>query len=305
MEKFLDSLSASYYVGNPQVTDAEFDALAAQYNYKNVGYTPTNGVRHFYPMYSLQKCFNLEEAPINTTGCTSSHKLDGAAISLLYVDGRLELGLTRGDGITGQDITEKCYKIAPSRISINGIVQITGEVVAPKTIENARNYAAGALNMKDTEAFAFKEVQFIAYGLQGFDVDTYSLSMSALGDAGFRTILSDTSEFPTDGIVYRLSDNKIYEKLGYTSKHPRGAFALKTQKEGVPTILRDVVWALGRSGVISPVAHFDPINIEGALVSKATLHNIDYIKLLNLEIGCKIEVIRSGEIIPRILRRID
>ncbi|MBT5638227.1 MAG: DNA ligase, partial [Candidatus Peribacter sp.] len=89
------------------------------------------------------------------------------------------------------------------------------------------------------------------------------------------------------------------------SKHPRGAFALKEQAEGVETTLIDVVWQLGKSGVVSPVAILDPIEIGGATVSRATLHNIEYIRDLNLEIGCRVSVIRSGEIIPRIIGRVE
>ena len=87
--------------------------------------------------------------------------------------------------------------------------------------------------------------------------------------------------------------------------HPRGAFALKEQKEGVITELLDVVWQVGKSGVVSPVAILRPVEVGEALVSRATLHNIEYIRSLNLEIGCNVEVIRSGEIIPRIVRRVD
>ena len=93
--------------------------------------------------------------------------------------------------------------------------------------------------------------------------------------------------------------------MGHTAHHPRGAFALKEQKEGVHTELLDVVWQVGKSGVVSPVAILSPVEVEGAVVSRATLHNIEYIRSFGLEIGCKVEVIRSGEIIPRIVRRVD
>jgi DNA ligase (NAD+) len=105
--------------------------------------------------------------------------------------------------------------------------------------------------------------------------------------------------------VYRLRDNFKFKEMGHTSNHPRGAFALKEQKQGVETTLKDVVWQLGKSGVVSPVAILDPVEIGGATVSRATLHNIEYIRDLDLEIGCRVEVIRSGEIIPRIVRRVD
>ena len=105
--------------------------------------------------------------------------------------------------------------------------------------------------------------------------------------------------------VYRINENTLFDKQGYTAHHPRGAFALKERKEGVVTTLIDVEWQTGKSGIVTPVAILDPIIIGDAEVSRATLHNIEYIQSLNLEIGCKVEVIRSGEIIPRILRRVD
>lgn len=130
--------------------------------------------------------------------------------------------------------------------------------------------------------------------------------MDYLYSQGFQVVTEfDTTNYPTDGTVYRIEDNSEYERLGCTSHHPRGAFALKTQKDGVPTKLLDVVWQVGKSGVVSPVAILEPVLIGDALVSKATLHNIEYIRGLDLEIGCTVEVIRSGEIIPRILRRLD
>ena len=111
-------------------------------------------------------------------------------------------------------------------------------------------------------------------------------------------------KFPQDGIVFRLNEYAKFNELGYTSKHPRGAFALKERKGGIITKLLDVEWQVGRSGVVSPVAILEPVTIGEAKVSRATLHNMKYIQELDLEIGCLVEVVRAGEIIPRVLRRI-
>ena len=105
-------------------------------------------------------------------------------------------------------------------------------------------------------------------------------------------------------MVCRIDDQIAYTERGWTSHHPRGAYALKRIQKGVETTLIDVVWDTGKSGVVAPVAILDPIEIDGAKISKATLHNMAYIEGLNLEIGCRVEVIRSGEIIPKIVRRI-
>jgi DNA ligase (NAD+) len=258
-------------------------------------------------MYSLQKCFDLNDAPLPLIDTVASPKLVGAAVSLLYVSGKFTLGLTRGDGLIGKDITEKLALLVPESISLTGALQITGEVVCPKTVENARNVAAGSLNLKDLEEFKSRPVSFVAYDIQGTKSKYWTESMELLSALGFRTVLDSNlrDTFPLDGEVYRINDTDHFQSLGYTSHHPRGAFALKEQATGVVTRLLDVTWQVGKSGVVSPVAILEPVMIGDASVSRATLHNIQYIEALNLELGCQVEVIRSGEIIPRILRRVD
>ena len=306
MKDLLQRASDAYYNGTPIMSDAEFDILAAHFGYSTVGHTITGGVPHFYKMYSLQNCFNLETAPLSLKDCVVTPKLDGAAISILYTGGEISLALTRGDGKIGRDITEKVCRLVPNRISKQGIVQITGEVLAPKSIPNARNYAAGALNLKNMEEFESRDLTFVAYGVQESVCATWIEDMHALENERFKVVTQFvTDRYPTDGEVYRINDNKHFQELGYTSHHPRGAFALKEQKEGRITTLLDVVWQVGKSGAVSPVAILEPVDIEGALVARATLHNIKYIEELDLEIGCQVEVIRSGEVIPRIVRRIQ
>ena len=308
MRDFLDKACIDYYEGRPQLTDEEFDLLAEKHQYNKVGYQVTDAVPHTYRMYSLKKCFDLADAPLAVEECIETPKLDGAAVSLLYVAGFLQLALTRGDGIQGRDITDKMRLLVPDQISMTAMVQITGEVVAPSSIPNARTYAAGSLNLKDHDEFfeRSKELWFVAYGQENVVNRNYDATLEGLERMGFNTALSfDCTDYPTDGIVYRLRNNFKFEEMGHTSNHPRGAFALKEQKQGVETTLVDVVWQLGKSGVVSPVGVLDPVEIGGATVSRATLHNIEYIRDLDLEIGCRVEVIRSGEIIPRIVRRIN
>ena len=136
--------------------------------------------------------------------------------------------------------------------------------------------------------------------------DTYADNLKMLALMGFATVFTvDKYYYPTDGTVWRLDNNDEFDKLGYTSHHPRGAFALKVREEGVITTLLDVEWNVGKSGAVTPVAILDPIMIEDATVSRATLHNAGFIDALELEIGCKVEVIRSGKIIPKIVRRVE
>lgn len=306
MQNFLDHASKMYYEGTPIISDAEFDILSAHFDYGKLGHQITDGIPHFHPMYSLQKCFNLDKAPLNTDLCVCTPKLDGAAVSILFVGGSLSLGLTRGDGKLGRDITEKVKLLIPNNISDKNVIQINGEVLAPVSVPNARNFAAGSLNLKSIEEFSGRDLVFVAYDIVENPYDYWTNSMSWLRTQGFNTVDKfDCSNYPTDGWVYRLNDIPSFRALGYTSHHPRGAFALKPEPTGVVTKLLDVIWQVGKSGVISPVAMLEPVKIGDATISKATLHNIAYINSLDLEIGCSVEVIRSGEIIPRIVKRID
>ena len=311
IKAILQQASEDYYNGKPSMSDEQFDKLAVYGQYDEVGFfSRDNRVPHAFQMYSLQKIFSneLDKQPFgNYKGDTVvSPKLDGAAVSLLYVKGQLHKALTRGDGKRGLDITDNMKSLVPNSLGEfkGSLVQVTGEVVAPKTIKNARNYAAGALNLKDTSEFQSRDLRFIAYGLQESWNECWSKDMSYLESFGFDTVLSnDWTTYPDDGLVFRIDNYRDFNGLGYTSKHPRGAYALKQNNEGVITKLVNVVWNVGKSGVVAPVAILEPVEIEGAVVSRATLHNMRYINELNLEIGCLVEVIRSGEIIPRIVSR--
>ena len=311
IKDILQQASQDYYNGNPTMSDEQFDKLAVYAQYEEVGFSSRdNRVPHAFQMYSLQKIFSneLDKQPFgNYKGATTvSPKLDGAAVSLLFVKGQLHKALTRGDGKRGLDITDHMRTLVPNSLGEfkGSLVQVTGEVVAPKTIKNARNYAAGALNLKEVSEFKSRDLRFIAYGVQESWNECWTNDMTYLEILGFDTVLSnDWTMYPDDGLVFRIDSYKDFNALGYTSKHPRGAYALKQNNEGVITKLVNVVWNVGKSGVVAPVAILEPVEIEGAVVSRATLHNMRYINDLNLEIGCLVEVIRSGEIIPRIVSR--
>jgi DNA ligase (NAD+) len=309
--EYLEYCNQKYAEGNPVLPDEVYDRLVENTALESkVGYIEVGEQRfqHPFPMYSLQKVFvGEDEEPkwdINQSHIMTA-KLDGAAVSITYVDGVLTQALSRGDGKEGLDITEKVRCIVPNRIGLDGVRQITGEVVAPKTIPNARNYASGALNLKDVNEFKSRDLTFIAYGVQPQPTDSWTEDMLVISNEGLNTVTqSDYREFPQDGKVVRVDSNIYFETLGYTSHHPRGAFALKTRQAGVVTRLLDVEWNVGKSGAVSPVGILEPCVIGEATVSRATLHNIAYIDALGLEIGCKVEVIRSGEIIPRIVKRV-
>ena len=317
LEGLINQARIAYYNGKPFMSDELYDRMESQLDTLNdtVGSTvDPRSVRwtHAFPMYSLQKAYTVDEQPnYGDEPVVVTPKLDGAAVSLQYIRGRLSCALTRGDGKEGLDITDKMKFLVPQILLPSmgkPIIQITGEVVADKSIENARNYAAGALNLKDIDEFKerTKFMEFIAYGVQPYQTNDYIEDMDFLNHCGFETCIdSNYAMFPHDGDVWRIIDNKAFEKLGYTSHHPRGAFAKKTKPTGVVTKLLDVVWQVGKSGNVSPVAVLEPIDINGATVSRATLHNIAIIEGLGLEIGCSVEVIRAGEIIPQVIARVD
>lgn len=315
IENFLNRAWEAYAKGEPFLTDPEFDALASKYNYTRF----TEGVlsrkaRHAFPMYSLQKVFDEEPSPLPQNEETiETPKLDGAAISLIYEDGVLVQGCTRGDGIEGEDITRNVYHIdtIPKKVHTS-IIQVTGEVVCSKEIENARNYAAGAIKTLDVNEFKEKKAAhlvFIAYGLQPYIGNQYIDDLYFLERYKFLTILDKDyckAFFRTDGTVYRLNNNSLYDELGFTAKHPRGAYArkLSSDVEIKETVLLDVKWQVGRSGKVTPVAIFEEIVIDDARINKATLNNVGFIKDMELEIGDIILVTRSGGIIPKVLGKV-
>lgn len=313
MEDFIEHCKRKYYEGSPIISDDQFDALVERYGESGVGsITSNSAIPHLFRMYSLQKFYAGEDQPPIVTGDkVTTYKLDGAAISILYSGGKLIRALTRGDGFKGEDITDKALLMSdiPNRIMSSGVLQVIGEIVASKDIPNSRNYASGALNLGDLDEFMSRGVHFYAYGVASNDDSTgwYSADMNSLKQQGFNTVMDLPTDkpipYPNDGIVVRVKANKIYQDMGFTSKHPRGAWALKVRSKGVETILLDVIWQVGKSGKVTPVALLEPVDIEGAVVKRATLNNIGFIKGLELSIGDTVLVERAGGIIPRIISK--
>lgn len=313
IDKLLVEASHAYYAGTPIISDEQFDYLADLVDFKQVGSKALTDVKkHYKRMFSLQKFYNGEgKNPLaEYSGFKfESPKLDGAAISIFYIEGQLTQVLTRGDGIEGRDITDKFLfgsnSIIPKTISLPGMVQVTGEITALAEVENARNYASGALSLLDATEFNSRDLYFTAYGLYP-ETLTYERDLEVLRLEWFKTVADEDwcAKFQTDGIVVRINDNKLFEQLGYTAKHPRGAYALKVRKFGAITTLLDVQWQVGKSGKVTPVAILEPCIIDDAKISRATLNNQAFIEALDLEIGCRVEVQKAGDIIPTIVRRV-
>lgn len=314
-KSFLGLCKEAYYKGTPIISDDEYDSLVDIHGEPSVGYAQSeDAVNLPIRMYSLEKIYKGEkELPdrFNVTECIKTPKLDGSAVCLTYFDGDLQSAQTRGDGKAGKIVTERFKYALPNlehlkNANYSGTVVVLGEFLFPNTVENGRNLAAGYLNRnEDTELPV--GVTFVAYDVYAEykNYDLYTNKLVALKHLGFRTPIEENLSdlYPTDGEVIRINSEARYNALGHTSKFPKGAIAVKTRTEGVPTIIRDIVWQPGKTGKVTPVAILDPIEIDGAIVTKATLNNPEYMQALGLlYLPATVYVERAGGIIPRILR---
>ncbi len=311
----LEIFRKAYYNGNPLISDQHYDALEAKYG-EQEGLGDSGTIPHLHKMHSQQKVFDDEPIPKECVGkvLIKTPKLDGAAVSLLYEDGLLVRGLTRGDGTQGKDITNKVLVMdsIPHAIEMSGKTQITGEVVSRKDAENARNMAAGALGLKDTQEFKERELYFVAYSVTVdndvlYPTKFYTEDMEVLETNKFKTVLNTTfDKFKTDGTVYRVNSNVLYYESGFTTLHPRGSYAHKKKSDVAveESVLLDIIWQTGASGKVTPVAIIDEVIIDDAKINRVTLHNVGFVEQLDLDIGDEIMITRSGGVIPKMLGNI-
>ena len=269
-----------------------------------------------------------------------SWKLDGLTIVLTYEDGKLEKAVTRGNGVIGEVITNnaRVFKNIPLQISHKGNLVLRGEAIITYSdfekinseienvdakYKNPRNLCSGSVRQLNNEITAKRNVHFYAFSLvqaegvdfqnsveqqflwlqkQGFDVVEYrAVTQDTLDDAMqyFEHQVSE-NDFPSDGLVALYDDIAYGTSLGSTAKFPRNAFAFKWKDEIKETTLREIEWSPSRTGLINPVAIFDPIELEGTTVSRASVHNVSILKELQLGIGDKIQVYKANMIIPQI-----
>ena len=269
-----------------------------------------------------------------------SWKLDGLTIVLTYQDGKLEKAVTRGNGVIGEVITNnaRVFKNIPLQISHKGNLVLRGEAIITYSdfekinseienvdakYKNPRNLCSGSVRQLNNEITAKRNVHFYAFSLvraegvdfqnsveqqflwlqkQGFDVVEYrAVTQDTLDDAMqyFEHQVSE-NDFPSDGLVALYDDIAYGASLGSTAKFPRNAFAFKWKDEIKETTLREIEWSPSRTGLVNPVAIFDPIELEGTTVSRASVHNVSILKELQLGIGDKIQVYKANMIIPQI-----
>ena len=267
-------------------------------------------------------------------------KMDGLACSLKYRDGLLVQAATRGDGLVGEDVTLNVRTVEniPLKIDID-TAEVRGEIIIFKEdfeklqekqrkagepeFANPRNLAAGSIRQLDSKIAASRPLRFIAYDLVTPDLPTWHDAYEMLRKLGFRTSMEDrvfsSSEkeelfsyidhldeyrkglkFNTDGMVIKINDRAIYDKLGIIGKTPRGAVAYKFPAEEATTKVRDIVISIGRTGAATPVALFDPVQVAGTTVRHASLHNADEIARLDVRIGDTVIIYKAGDIIPQV-----
>ena len=366
---------AYYQNDNPYLTDAEYDSLKRRNEElekifphlkrkdspsQKVGapiLSAFKKVTHRFPMLSLGDVFSSEEVDdfimgvkrfLNTSKditFMAEPKIDGLSFSARYENGRFVQGATRGDGITGEDITEnlKTIRQLPQHIEGNvpEILEIRGEVYmaksdffalnkkyqqeGKKTFANPRNAAAGSLRQLDAKITAERNLSIFAYTwgevservwtsqedffkhLQewGFPTNPHNKLCHNLQEIeeNFAKLSEIRSSLPydIDGVVYKVNDIALQERLGFLTRTPRWAIAHKFPAEQAVTKINNIRVQVGRTGALTPVADLEPINVGGVIVSHATLHNEDEIKRKDIRIGDSVIIQRAGDVIPQIV----
>ena len=357
-----------YEKSKPVITDAQYDKLKREiielekkYKYLRKKNSPTTKVgsspsksfekfQHKVPMLSLSNAFEVEDLKnfekkifnyLNQNvefNYSVEPKIDGISASLLYVNKRLKFGVSRGDGKTGELITEnlKTIKDIPLIIKKDDFpeeIEIRGEVFIKKNdflkikdkFANPRNAASGSLRQKNPEETKKIPLNFIAYTF-GFYKNNHhkyqSDFLSNLKKWGFKTnkdnkVLKDIEylidfhkkfeskrfdlDYDVDGLVYKVNDLSLQNRLGFTSNSPRWAIAHKFSADSANTKVLNIEIQVGRTGALTPVAKVEPVNIGGVIVSNATLHNEDEIKRKDIRVGDIVKIERAGDVIPHVI----
>jgi len=360
-----------YNLDDPEISDFEYDKLFHQLldleEQNPQYYSPTSPtvrvggsasntfaqVEHKVQMGSLQDIFSFEELRdfdrrVRETVPHPSYvvepKIDGLSVSLEYRDGVLTVGSTRGNGFTGEDVTENIRTIRSVPLQLPDklpLLEVRGEVYMPvksfervveaqelageQPFKNPRNAAAGSLRQKNPKITAKRGLDIFVFNIQqveGKTLSTHSDSLDFIKSLGFKVIpeykaYDDIEEvirdiekigenrgdypFGIDGAVVKVNDFAHREQLGSTAKFPRWAIAYKYPPEEKETTLLEVEVQVGRTGAVTPTAVFEPITLAGTTVSRAVLHNQDFIDQMGLSVGDKILVRKAGEIIPEVL----
>lgn len=363
-----------YGLDAPEISDAAYDDLVAELKRLEEQFpqlisadspTATVGaghtrlfeqVQHSRRMYSLDNAMDIAELTkwlariresVSASSCTfvCELKIDGSSVALTYSDGALRRAATRGDGLTGEDVTANLRTIddVPEMLALPAAadVEVRAEVFMPLAsferlnleqekagaplFANPRNAAAGSLRQKDPQVTASRDLATYAYAIADPAVLGLKRQSEVLGwleRAGLKVnpetracadetavyeyceaALAKRHELPyeIDGVVVKVDELAVQERLGYTSKAPRWAIAYKFPPEEKTSILRDIRVQVGRTGALTPLAEFDPVKVAGSTIARATLHNIDEIRRKDVRIGDTIIVRKAGDVIPEVV----
>ncbi len=366
-----------YYVNeNPYLTDFEYDKLFTELKeleekfpmFKSAD-SPTQRVgsisekflphKHKYRLYSLDNTYNPEglnkwyervcKEYDNDLELVCELKIDGLAIALTYENGIFVKGVTRGDGITGEDITAnlKTIKAIPLKLFEPKNLEVRGEIYMPKstfekvnaqalenrekTFANPRNAASGSLRQLDSTITAKRDLSMFTYtGIfedeEDKQIKTHYEAMQKLKKLGFKvnpnvTLVKNIDEaikycqkwdkkrfeldYATDGVVIKVNDFNVQRYLGFTARAPKWATAFKFPPEEVATKIIDIELNTGKTGVVTPVAILEPVALAGSTVSRASLHNFDEIKRLDIRVGDKVLIMKAAEIIPKVVKVVE
>ena len=354
----------------PIISDSEYDDLKKEIftlekknnflkkldlNKNTVGSPPSNKfkkVKHLKPMLSLSNAFDKKDMSdfiskinnflnINSENIefSSEPKIDGISATLIYENGVLTKGLSRGDGTTGEDILENLKTIStiPKKIKDNNVpslCEIRCEIYIGKKgfnnikgdFANPRNAAGGSLRQKDPKVTSKIPLKYFAYGFGvikpmifktqieflskiktwGFSINPLSKIVKNLNEMESQhhhiDSVRSSLDYDIDGLVYKVNDLKLQSRLGNTSSSPRWAIAYKFSAEKAVTKIKDIVIQVGRTGAITPVAKVAPVTVGGVVVSNATLHNEDEINRKDIRIGDTVQIQRAGDVIPQVVK---
>lgn len=370
LTKILNDANYNYYVKDePTITDQEYDKYMRELENIELEYpryvsknSPTKRVggeviEKFLkvvrdkPMLSISDVFSEDEVrdfikkveDEVTPEYVCEQKIDGLGVSLIYEDGKLVRGVTRGDGLVGEDITHnvRTIKSIPLELTKPVDIEVRGEIFMHKStleklnkkreeegkpkLQNVRNAAAGSIRQLDSKVAAERELDNFVYYLPNpsdFGIKTHLEALQFMGDLGFKInphnkLVKNIDEiisyiekeaetrkslsYEIDGIVIKVNDVSLQEKLGNTAKYPRWAVAYKFPAEEVLTKLTDIIFTVGRTGRITPNAVLEPVIVMGSTIRRATLHNEDYVNMKGLKIGDIVSIRKAGDVIPEVV----